>query len=262
MNTLKLIDMLPVERWLFNGSTKGDEYVNGVSITKGDNIELSNEVIRSAMFYLYKRHPLFRAHIHLNINAYFAIPADYEKTEDDMVFERFQLSSRNQLIPELEEFSAKILDYENKCLLWRLGLFEYQTDDNKNVHVFALIVPMYMTDGINITTLSIELVNIINSLLKNQTCLEMIEHLELIENVQQIAEKHNLFNDKVKEEVTKLKEKELGVIFNLPNKFMSLEDSGSRINFLALDVESTKKLVIFAKEHKLKLTGMLTTAIF
>jgi hypothetical protein len=264
MNKENLVELIPIEKYFYYGSLQGDEYVNGIAFTGADNIHLNDGLIKEAMYYLYKRHPLFRAHIHVDSTSgkiYFAIPTDYEKIVDDMKFQRCQLSSRADVIHELERFNVQTFDYENKCLLWRLEVIEY-VEDNVKMQVFALVVPMYMTDGINIAVLCIELVNILNSLLQNQKCNEMIEKLEFIENMQQLAEKHQLITDVEKENFEKYRKNELDVFFNIPNKLMNIADSGFKMNLLTLDVELTKSLISFAKLNKIKLTGLLTTATF
>ena len=264
MNNHKLVELISLENWLYHGSIHGDEYVNGIVITKINNLMINDDLIKEMMFYLYKRHPLFRAHIYkdeVTGKVFFAIPVEYEKTANEMKYERRQVSSKVKLIHDIEEFSCQPLDYESSCILWRLGLFEYEEDGDLNC-AFVLIVPMYMTDGINITVLCIELVNILNSLLKGETCCEMIEQLDLIDNVHIIAEKSNLINENVCKKYEQYYKNENEVLFNLPNKLMNCEDFGVKINLLKFNTSFTRKIVSFAKLNGIKINGLLTCAMF
>ena len=67
MNNLNFVEMFFIEKYLYYGSTQDDEFVNGIAVIKSENdIVLEDEIIRKAMFYLYKSHSLFRTHVHLD----------------------------------------------------------------------------------------------------------------------------------------------------------------------------------------------------
>jgi hypothetical protein len=67
--------------------------------------------------------------------------------------------------------------------------------------IFGLILPLYMTDGLNITTLVFEFTNIINSLLNQTKCEEMLNKLEICPNMHELLMKRGFLNDNVKNEV-------------------------------------------------------------
>jgi hypothetical protein len=263
MSTDKLVELIPVEKFFYHGTVLGDEYVIGIAITSANDIMLNDDLIKEAMYYLYKRHPLFRAHIHVDSiskKIYFAIPTVYEKTADEMKFQRCRLSSRSDLTREIERFSVQCLDYKSKVLLWGLEVMEYEQNE-QNIHVFVLSVPMYMTDGVNITALTIELINIVNSLMQNKKCQEMIQSLDLVDDVEKIIEKYNLAGDKYREDFEKNRKNKPQINFQLPNSFKN-NDYGYKINLLPLEVELTRKLVAYAKKNEIKVNSILTTAFY
>lgn len=265
MSDYKLVELMPVEKFFYYGSLFGDEFVNGIAITRCKSSELDDATVKEAMFYLYKRHPLLRAHIEVDEKKpncfYFAIPLKHEKTVDEMKFERCILKSRVELIKELERFSVQTLEYHEKCLLWRLEVITFSENDCENA-VFIITIPMNCTDGINITCLCIELVNILNSLLNKDTCVEMTEHLDLLDNSLNLIKMHNLADEEYWENYEKFRKNANIVPFLLPNVFKSETESGYKMDLLALDVDSTQNIVLFAKEHKIKVNSVLVSAVF
>ena len=143
---------------------------------------LDENLVRKAMLYMKKRHPLFRANVDHDPISKSVNLIIQNKYTDDVDLEWCQINSRNFLTKKLEEFNSKLFEYEKDCLLWRCKVIEFKENDMVK-YCLALVLPLYITDGINISTLIIEVVNIINSILNNKECEEMRIHLDLIDNL-------------------------------------------------------------------------------
>ncbi|CAF0835741.1 unnamed protein product [Brachionus calyciflorus] len=116
----------------------------------------------------------------------------------------------------------------------------------------------FITDGFNMSTLSIELVNILNSLITNQECEEMRVKLDTIDSFYVYCQKNNL----VKE--TNLKEIELRKLepfpkFVLSEKLRNKNETGFKINFLNFNEETTSKMIKTSKDHKIRMTSFFYT---
>lgn len=247
------------ERWIYYMTLLGDENVIGVSIleTIGDNEQLpdiNNGLFKDALKYMAKRHPLLRAFIkqEKNDKIFYEI---LDNIDNQLEYKYQVVESRNELINSMELFNMKLFDYSRKCLLWRVKLVKFKDNDNREKYCIILILPMYMTDGVNITTLLVELVNIVNSLLTRQTCIEMSESLDLLDNIHSLLNEQNFKIDL--DAINELKRKDLHVNFNLPYKFKDLYDEGLKININKLNKEQTKCLVNKCKSNGQKLTGAL-----
>jgi hypothetical protein len=90
----------------------------------------------------------------------------------------------------------------------------------------------------------------------------MLEELELIENVKILAHKSNLLNEAARKNYEKKRKNEVKVYFDLPNKLMNSNDTGIKINLLAMDADFTLKLINYAKLNNVKITGLLITSLF
>ena len=116
-------------------------------------------------------------------------------------------------------------------------------------------------DGINITTIVIELVNIINSLLTRTECIEMKENLELIANLDEIVEEHKLLNDAQMQYIKRL-QKEPRVDFKLSPQFKWFNETGYKLNLFTVNPNLTERIIKANKLNKTKLTAYLMTIGF
>ena len=57
-----------------------------------------------------------------------------------MKFEKVKIASRNELVNLLEKFDAELFDYDIKCLMFKLRVFEWKQND-KIAFVFYTINP-------------------------------------------------------------------------------------------------------------------------
>lgn len=261
----QLIELSSYEKFFYYATLVGDTNVISISIiSTNNNVKLNDETVKRAMLYMFKRHPLFRAHIKNNENVkkiYFAIPKNFIKKTQDMKFERLVVNNRDEFIKECENFNSTLFKYEDNCLLWKIKIVEFMDDDKKNKIGLLLLAPMYLTDGINIVTLSNELVNIINSLLENKECVEMNETLALYENIESMVERNGLISSKLRETYEEFCKTDPIIKFRLPKEFFNPNDHGVKLKLLALDKQLSKSLYEIAKTKKIKLNGVLA-AVF
>jgi hypothetical protein len=251
------VELSDYEKLIYNINTLGDFNVIGIVVLEAGNIEISENMFKKAMFYMYNRHPLFRARVQKCKNKiYFKFPNDEEKFQSfDQILVQTGECEAN-LTEELEAFNSVLFDYEKKCLLWRATLIKYKLKQ----YVLALVLPFFITDGMNINALCIEIVNILNSLIAKKSCDEMQCSLNLIDNLHELVEKNKLLKlDVVEKRLKNTK----NVLFNLPSKFKNHLDNGLKINLMALDKDLSKKLIQESKSRGLKITGYLfATALY
>ena len=267
---MKLINTSFVERLFYKLSKNGSCLLNGLIITHINENAIkfiSDCIIKEAMFHLYKRHPLLQCHIHktrFRRKIYFAVPENdtERRTIEDMKFEKVRIASKEELVSILENFNVELFDYEKKCLMFKLKVFEWKQENDKDFYAFSLTVPHCLSDGINITTLCIEFVNILNSLLQNIKFNEISEQLEVIDTADDQAKK-SLITDEIKAKFKNRKKNEKTIKFRTSIELANKDaESSTKINLLMFDENFTNKLISYAKSNGIKLTGILTVAMF
>lgn len=267
MQNQRLVELSPTEKYYYYASLLGDMNALSISIINIDDneVQLNDGIIKEAIYYMCKRHPLLRAKLYKDENTkkhYFS--DDYEKkliNFEETVFERSRVNDRNEFISECEKFNSIIFNYSNNCLLWRLKVVEFK-EDLKHKLGLILVLGLYITDGVNISALSIDLLNIINSLLQNKQCIEMNEHFELLDNTEKIIETHGLLTPEIKDKFEKADANKEEIKFLFPKEFKNQDDHGMKINLLALDIELSNLLANCAKSKGVKLTGLFESALF
>lgn len=204
-------------KMLFNISRCGDLIVIGLSIlenvdTSRPNLELDYEIVQKSIELLLKRHPLLRAHIEVDEDkrVYFKV-TDNEHNRRVVMGQDLicgEMTSRSEVLNELEKLTGKSMDYENKCKLWRAGCFSFKEND-KRKYALAFFLPLYMTDALNITSLSIELANLINALTDRVECEEMQKEMPISETEISLIDKEKLIGEKQLEKLQEIKSKTL-----------------------------------------------------
>lgn len=268
MSIEKLCDLTDYEQYIFNITISGDENVIGFGKLEAKNEKsmiLDPALVKKALYFMFKRHPLFRTIIkrHEQENRYyFEIYDETVRSEDMMKYEFKEMNGEyngTSIMEEFEVFLSKPFDYEKMCLLWRFKLINF-IQNNKNVYFYALVVPLFMTDGLNITVLVFELANIMNSLLDNKECEEMNDKLNLCSNMQELMIKRGFYNDHVKNEIEKMITNERLIHFNMPLIFKNNGDNnGTKMNIFKLNEVVTAAILKQSKERKIRLTGFLVT---
>ncbi|RNA13590.1 hypothetical protein BpHYR1_015431, partial [Brachionus plicatilis] len=249
------------DRSLYYFNKCGDLLVFSIGIIEGDELLiLKKDVFKKVAFFLMKRHPFLRANIltdqeknlFFNINAHLA---DCD-CEDDLLF--FHLNSRDELQSYLEEFTKKKLDYEKK--LWRMIIFDFN-ENGKKKYGISFWLPLFITDGLNITALQIEIANILNSLVSNTECKEMIVPLSVTENMFEITNRKNLIGkDQLKniEEINKIKTSK----FKFDPIFKSENERGCKIKFFNFTEIESNKLISLSKQNGTRFTAFIMTCFY
>ena len=262
-----MCNLTDYEKYIYNLTLSGDENVIGIGKieAKDEKINaLDSIIIKKALYFMFKRHPFFRTVVKKDDSYYFEIHSDTFKSEEMMNFEFSEINEKykeEEVVREFENFLSKPFDYENNCLLWRFKLTNY-IENNKNLSIFGLILPLYMTDGLNITTLVFEFTNIINSLLNQTKCEEMSNKLEICPNMHELLMKRGFLNDNVKNEVENLIKNERLVHFNMPLLFRNNDNernNRTKINLFKIDSNVSEKIILQSKERKIRLTGFFIT---
>lgn len=249
---------------LYNFSLLGDLLVFGLTIIEAPNndVKIDQDLIKSCLSYMIKRHPLLRAHLEIDgKNISFKItdePYKYEITEKES--EWIVLNDRSELEEKLEKFNNRSFDYETKCRLWRSSVYDFH-ENCKQKYAIALLLPLFMTDALNITSLSIEIVNILNSLVLNRECHEMTEKLDPVDNMFSLVEKNHLISDQQLENIQKINQNQK-CCFKFDKKFKTNSEKGTKINIFRLNEAISKKLISISKEKQIKLTGLLMVSLF
>jgi hypothetical protein len=250
------------EKSLYYYTKCGDLMVLGVAIINNSSQRqtLDVDLVKRGLKFMKKRHPLLRAHLEhepSNEDVYLIINKLDESAECELEWKTIE--SRDELNQELETFNCKMFHYEKKCLLWRCKVVEFKENDALK-YAICLQIPLFITDGINITALLVELVNIINAILVDKVCDEMKTELELVDNLNIMTEKSKLFTEKQRKGV-ELKRNEQNNDFVLDKKFKSNAEKGLKINMMKFDRDVTNKLMKMCKEKNTKLTGLMNAAV-
>lgn len=261
----KIVRFTDYDKNLYHFTLCGDLLVFGLSIIDcigQKEATLDQDLVKNALVFLIKRHPLLRAHLQIDDeNVFFKITEEAENyiiNEDDLKWQL--LDSRNDLAIKLENFNNQRFDYKSKCKLWRACVYEFQ-EENRKKYAIAFLLPLFMTDALNITSISIEIVNIINSLLLNTKCVEMSNKLDLIDNMYTIIDRNNLIKEKQLKKIDEINNSKSSS-FKFASIFKSNNETGSKINILKLSKDASKNLISIAKSKNIKLTGFLMGCLF
>jgi hypothetical protein len=264
----RTFELTPLEKMFSNPCAAGDYMVMGTSFIETSGQEINASLVHEALVLLQKRHPFYTAwlDVHKAENRMFITIND----EDAHLFEsRIQLEwldltnepfSRQTLIDESNRFDSTVFVYSPENLLWRVQVISYK-EAEKIKYVINLVVHICICDGLNITTVSIELVNILNALLTGQECDEMRNKLEPCEDLHAMCEKTKLFREEHQATIQKLNNREM-TKFNLDKKFRSYNESGFYLDLFVMDKALTSSILTKCKPNKVRLTGFFQTALF
>jgi hypothetical protein len=265
MNKKLLYELTDYEKIVLNINKLGDLLVMGIILIENEetnsNVQLTESTVRNALNLLQKRHPFFHAYIDENSNLQIN-EQDYNLIELEW-FDQDQLQpNRSEMLTQLELFNAKPFDFKAYSNLVRCKVVRYLENEssNKIMYSISLSIASIITDGINVTAITIELVNIINALLSQTECSEMKTCLEPVESLHYYVEKYKLFGEKQKNNLLE-KQKEQEVEFLLDKEFRQFNETGFKLDCFKVDKQTTSKIMQKAKENKIRLTGYLNTAV-
>ncbi len=146
---------------------------------------IDSGLVRRAMAILQQRHPFFRAYLHEERNAnrmFLKIDGTetLEKQEQKLELEWIDWTNetepitRQTVVDKSAQFDSIPFVYGKDHLLWKCQVIAYKDVATSAVkYIINLVIHIAITDGINTTTLTIELINILNALLTDQQCDEM-----------------------------------------------------------------------------------------
>jgi hypothetical protein len=262
-------ELADLEKMFSNPCALGDYLVMGTAFVENSGDEISEDLVTKALVLLQKRHPFFTAYLDLHKaeNRMFIKIND----EDEAKFEsRIQLEwldltsdesfTRKKAIDESNRFDSTLFVYGPEHLLWKVQVISYKENDQTK-YVINLVIHIAITDGLNITTLTIELVNILNALLTGKECDEMKNKMEPCEDLYVLSKKFNLFKEEHKQTIERLNNREL-TKFNLDKKFRSYNESGFWLDLFKIDKDLTSRILASCKKNKVRLTGFFQTALF
>lgn len=261
------LELTPYEKVVLITNLLGDFNVISSTFFEFDrsksDLEFNDDLVRTGLNILCKRHPYLRASIHVNkTDENFIAKAHFKIASSARIeFESLELSDSNEIIKCMEDFNSKLFTINNDGILWRTQLISYYENGTKK-YLINLVVHLTICDGINISTLSLELINILNSLLKNHECEEMKVNLKPSLSLNELAKLKGLFTQTQEDMVNKLSQKSGAVEFILDEKFKSLNQTGLKINLIRLDKNLTRSLINKCKLNDVRITGCLNTAIF
>lgn len=120
---------------------------------------------------------------------------------------------------------------------------------------------MAISDGINIMTLLLEIINIINALESDSECDEMRVKLNLPESSHVMCEKTGLFREEYLKRVEEFAETPAPK-FAFDTKFKSENETGFALDLWCIDRITSDKIMQLCKKHELRVTSYYQTVAF
>ena len=223
-----------------------------------NNFNRSN--VKSALKRMQQRHPVLRSHLEFKNEEIFLV-YDNENSQivdQEVELEWLNVSTRENLISHLERVNSERFHYNQKCLLWRCAVHEF-VEDSRKKFALTIVIPFSLTDGVNITTLLIEIVNIINASATKTDCDETQNSLQLTENLVTLSKKTGLFTAREAENMKQLKQKYHK--FLLAEELSVRKETGLKINLIRLDKETTLNVTRLCKAKQMKVNGFVNAMI-
>ncbi len=251
------------EKFLYYHTRFGGLFVLAVGILEpGPKYsDLTESIVNQAARSMQKRHPFLRGQLHLADSnpdqVYISLPEFTDSSTPQPHLSWIETACREELSPALDKFAFNLT---TESLVWRLRVIQI---NNTKQTAICMCLPLFLTDGINISVLIVELVNIINALMTGRECLEMTQTLQSQPNMHEMSRKVGLFTERQQLGVDKLKlENSNTQPFLLDEKLGdSLQPSGTRSDLFRIESRPANDLVRLAKARSLKLTGVINAAI-
>lgn len=260
-------ELIGFEKMMANLCLQGNFNVMATCFVESDSLKspITDELFERMLAFMAKRHPFMRASLvnKKQENKMFLSLMDEQEALKKIKYERVQCGAeclRDKLIEQSAKFIVDLFHANEDSLLWRAQLIAYNNDPTRLQYVVNLVLFIAITDGLNSTTLAIEMVNILNALLTGQECKEMTQTLEPTENLYVYCEKTNLYQADFKHNIEKynstLEEK-----LRLPESFRTSE-AGFKLDLFKLDKNVTRDLIDACKANNVRLTAYFYTALY
>lgn len=127
------------------------------------------------------------------------------------------------------------------------------------IHIVNIVTVIPIVDGLSITCLSAEFVNVFNSLSTGSSCREMTEILEPCPSMIDLFRASRQFNEEHRHRAAEFK-KRTG-FFPIHEKFESPEERGFFLDFFKLDASTTRQLMQTCKSYQVRITAFAYTAV-
>lgn len=263
MNSEEKFPLSTYERLLVNTCRAGDCVIMSTSfIDNESNYKLDKSIVKKALNYMQNRHPFLNAYLEtsrLTNKMVLKVPLkedSHGKIKLDWLDLTENQVTREQLINESANFHSAPFSNDSQSLLWKIQVIEYKCDEKLNF-VMNLVTNMAISDGISITCLSIEIINIINSLIDGKECEEMKVKLKPVADLHTLCEERNLFNQSHLKMIKKLNEIRKNQL-SLPEKFKT-KKRGFLLDLFRLDKIMTEKIISISKSKGIRLTSYFQT---
>ena len=222
------------------------------------NYKLEKSLVQKALAYMLNRHPFLNSYLETNRltnEMFLKVPLEKLNDKINLVWLDLKLDNviREQLIAESASFHAKPFPEETKSLLWKIQIIEY-TCDGKLKFLMNLVTNMAISDGLSISCLSIEIINIINALIDEKVCDEMKISLQPLEDLHTLCKERNLFKESHFKTIKKSKKIKLA----LPDKF-NTKKKGFLLDFFILNKTMTENILKSSKSNGIRLTSYFKT---
>lgn len=262
MESEKKIPLSTYERILVNICRTGDCIIMSTSfIDNKTNYKLEKSLVQKALAYMQNRHPFLNSYLEMNrLTNKMYLKVSPEKLTDKINLVWLDLTldnkTREQLITESANFHAEPFLEEANSLLWKIQIIEYISDGNLKF-VMNLVTNMVISDGLSISCLSVEILNIINALIDEKVCEEMEINLKPIEDLHTLCKERNLFKESHTKTIKKLNKIKKSKLV-LPDKF-NAKKKGFLLDFFILDKKMTENIVKLSKSNGIRVTSYFHT---
>lgn len=120
---------------------------------------------------------------------------------------------------------------------------------------------MSISDGFNVTTLVIELVNIINALETGSECDETQIKLSVPESCESYCKKAQLYREELAKKVEQIAQTPTPK-FVFDAKFKSANETGFSLDLVCIDRETSDRVIKLTKKHDMRITSYYQTVAF
>jgi hypothetical protein len=262
MDSEKKFPLSVYERVLANICQTGDCIVmSTLFINSKKNLKLDKSVVRNALEFMQERHPFLNSYLEISrcLNKMqLKVPTKnmHEKIKLEWLDLTQSTISRNLILDESAKFHTTPFFNEAKSLLWKIQIIEYNCGENLN-YVMNLVMNQIISDGLSISCISIEIINVINAILDGKECDEMKIHLEAVADLHTLCEERNLFKNSHLKTIEKLNEIKRPKLV-LPDKFMT-KKRGFLLDLFKLEKELTEKIIRVSKLNGIRLASYYHT---
>lgn len=249
------------EKMVINASQCGDYLVMGTCFfeDKTSNFKLDKNLVHRALVLVQKRHEILRAYLKIDQDSMFFVPNE-DQVCDKIIFEWLDLSDklmdREKILIEIAKFNSIKFSHGNKELLWRVQIIEYK--EHEQFKYVLNFVFFGIADGMYSSSILVEVVNIINSLIENKDIDET--SLQITENMNILCEQRGLWKDSHMDMVKKMSQRDLAK-FNLSDG-LKTNERGFQVDMFYLDENISNKIMSVSKQNKVRLTSYFYTAAF